>query len=167
MFLWNSLAFLIIQLMLAIWSLVPLAFLKPAEHLVHVLLKPGLENFEHYLMCVRWVQLCGSLNILWHCLSSGLEWIVNFSSPVVTAEFSKFAGILIAAHQGFPVLCYLWVSSSSCPLKRWCYLTIFILCSSLLFLFSVFPRIRLFSNELALHIQKMLKLRHNCTHLTH
>ena len=27
---------------------------------VHVLLKPGLENFEH----VRRVQLCGSLNIL-------------------------------------------------------------------------------------------------------
>ena len=30
MFLWNSLAFLIIQQMLAIWSLVPLPFLKPA-----------------------------------------------------------------------------------------------------------------------------------------
>ena len=42
---------------------------------VHVLLKPGLENFEHYFTkCVRWVQLCSSLNILWHCLSLGLEW---------------------------------------------------------------------------------------------
>ena len=30
MFFWNSLAFLIIQRMLAIWSLVPLPFLKPA-----------------------------------------------------------------------------------------------------------------------------------------
>ena len=30
MFLWNSLAFLMIQQMLAIWSLVPLPFLKPA-----------------------------------------------------------------------------------------------------------------------------------------
>ena len=30
MFSWNSLAFLIIQQMLAIWSLVPLPFLKPA-----------------------------------------------------------------------------------------------------------------------------------------
>ena len=30
MFFWNSLAFLIIQWMLAIWSLVPLPFLKPA-----------------------------------------------------------------------------------------------------------------------------------------
>ena len=37
------------------------------------------------------------LNILWHCLSLGLEWKLTFSSPVATAEFSKFAGILSAA----------------------------------------------------------------------
>ena len=42
------------------------------KFIVHVLLKPGLENFEHYY-CVRQVQLCGSLSILWHCLSLGLE----------------------------------------------------------------------------------------------
>jgi len=41
--------------------------------------------------------LCGSLSILWHCLSLGLEWKLTFSSPVATAEFSKFAGILSAA----------------------------------------------------------------------
>src|SRR5574340_44708 len=34
---------------------------------VNVLLKPGLENFEHYF------SLSGSLSILWHCLSLGLE----------------------------------------------------------------------------------------------
>ena len=39
------------------------------------------------------MQLCGSLSILWHCLSLGLEWKLTFSSPVATAEFSKFAGI--------------------------------------------------------------------------
>ena len=38
---------------LAIWHLVPLSFLNPAwtsgsSRTVHVLLKPGLENFEHY-----------------------------------------------------------------------------------------------------------------------
>ena len=37
---------------------------------VHVLLKPGLENFEHYF---THMQLCGSLSILWHCLSLALE----------------------------------------------------------------------------------------------
>ena len=65
---------------------------------VHTLLKPGLENFEHYFASVwdEW-KLCGSLSILWHCLSLGLEWKLIFSSPVATAEFSKFAGILSAA----------------------------------------------------------------------
>ena len=63
---------------------------------VHVLLKPGLENFEHY-QHVRWVQLCSSLSILWHCLSLELEWKLTFSSPVATTEFSKFVGILSAA----------------------------------------------------------------------
>ena len=42
------------------------------------------------------MQLCGSLNILWHCLSLRLEFKLTFSSPVVTAEFSKFAAILNA-----------------------------------------------------------------------
>ena len=32
---------------------------------------------------LRWVQLCGSLNILWHCLSLGLEWKLTFSSPAI------------------------------------------------------------------------------------
>jgi len=53
MFFWNSLALSMIQQMLAILSLVPLPFLKPAskniwKFTVHVLLKLGLENFEHY-----------------------------------------------------------------------------------------------------------------------
>ena len=43
------------------------------------------------------MQLCGSLSILWHSLSLGLECKLSFSSPVATAEFSKFAGILSAA----------------------------------------------------------------------
>ena len=58
---------------------------------VHVLLKLGLENFEHYFPSMS--KLCGSLNVLWHCLSLGLEWKLTFSSPMTTAEFSKFAGI--------------------------------------------------------------------------
>ena len=43
------------------------------------------------------MQLCGRLNILWHCLSLELERKLNFSSPVATAEFSKYVGILSAA----------------------------------------------------------------------
>ena len=63
---------------------------------VHVLLKPGLENFEHYFASA-WDECNCVLNILWHCLSLGLEWKLTFSSPVATAEFSIFAGILCAA----------------------------------------------------------------------
>ena len=37
------------------------------------------------------------LSILWHCLSLAWEWKLTFSSPVATAEFSKFVGILSAA----------------------------------------------------------------------
>ena len=43
------------------------------------------------------MQLCGSLSILWRCLSLGLEWKLTFSSPVATAECSKFSDILSAA----------------------------------------------------------------------
>ena len=65
---------------------------------VHVLLKPRLENFEYYFASM-WDE-CNCVvvvNILWHCLSLGLEWKLTFSSPVATAEFSKFAGMLSAA----------------------------------------------------------------------
>ena len=42
-------------------------------------------------------EIVQNLNILWHCLSLGLEWKLTFSSPVATAEFSIYAGILSAA----------------------------------------------------------------------
>ena len=40
---------------------------------------------------VRWVQLCSSLNILWHCLSLGLEWKLtymfkNFISDILNTK---------------------------------------------------------------------------------
>ena len=64
---------------------------------VHLLLKCGLENFEHYFANMRWLHLCNSLNILKHCLSLGLEWKLTFFSPVPSAKFSKFAGVLSMA----------------------------------------------------------------------
>ena len=39
------------------------------------------------------MKLCGSLNILCHCLSLGLKWKWTFPNPMATAEFSIFAGI--------------------------------------------------------------------------
>ena len=68
---------------------------------VHVLLKPGLKNFEHYFASV-WVKC--NCAIVWTCHSLGLEWKLTFSSPVATAEFSKFAGILNAALSQYRLL---------------------------------------------------------------
>ena len=65
------------------------------KYMVHIPLKPGLENFEHYFASM-WDE-CNCVVVwtfFWHCLSLGLEWKLTFSSPVATAEFSKFAGIL-------------------------------------------------------------------------
>ena len=65
---------------------------------IHVLLKPGLENFEHYFASM-WdeynctiVWIFFDIALLW-----GLDWKLTFSSPVATAEFSKFPGILSTA----------------------------------------------------------------------
>ena len=99
-FLELSCFFLMIQRMLAIWSLVPLPFLKPvwtSGSLHSRIAEAWLVEFWA-LLCqhVRWVQLCSSLSILCYCLSLGLEWKLTFSSPMTIAKFSKFAGLLSA-----------------------------------------------------------------------
>ena len=63
---------------------------------VQVLLEPDLENFEHYFTSV-WDECNCAVIWVFLGLSLGLEWKLTFSSPVATAEFSKFAGILSAA----------------------------------------------------------------------
>ena len=92
-FFWNSLAFSMVQRMLAIWSLVPLPFLYWAW-------TSGSSQFTYCwsltwrilsitLLACKMSTMCGSFSILWHCLSLWLEWKLTFSSPVATAEFSK------------------------------------------------------------------------------
>ena len=65
--------------------------------MVHVLLKPGLENFEHYLLAC---EMSAMVQKFEHSLAlpffgTGIKLI--FSSPVATAEVSNFAGILSTA----------------------------------------------------------------------
>ena len=75
--------------MLIIWSLVSLPFLKLEVH-GSCTVEAWLGEFWALLYYfVRWVQLCGSLSILWHCLSLGLEWNLTFPSSEATAEFSR------------------------------------------------------------------------------
>ena len=80
----------------AIRSLVPLPFLN--------LSWTSGSSWFIYCWSLAWrilsitLLVCEvSLNILWHCHSLGLEWKLTFSSPVASAEFSKFVGVLSAA----------------------------------------------------------------------
>ena len=59
--------------------------------MVHILLKPGLENFEHYFASV-WDEC--KCTVVWAFFSIDFLWVW---SPVATAEFPKFADILSAA----------------------------------------------------------------------
>ena len=87
MFFWNSLAFSMIQQMLAIWSLVPLSFLNPAwtsgsSRTVHIPLKPGLENFEHYFASI-WDE-CNCM-VVWTFFGIAFlwDWNENWPFPVL------------------------------------------------------------------------------------
>ena len=87
------------QRMLSNWS-VSYAFsnsnLNIWKFMVHVLLKPGLENFEHYFAS-RWDEC--NCAVVWTFFGMALLWDWNentFSSSVANAEFCKFAGILSA-----------------------------------------------------------------------
>ena len=59
------------------------------KFMVHVLLKCGLENFEHYFASM-WDEC--NCAVVWTFFGIALlEWKLTFSSPVATAEFSKFS----------------------------------------------------------------------------
>ena len=68
------------------------------KFMVHTLLKPGLENLEHYFASV-WDE-CNYV-VVWTFFGIFFLWGWNekwlFSSPAATAEFSKFADTLSAA----------------------------------------------------------------------
>ena len=65
---------------------------------VHVLLKPSLENFEHYFASM-WNEC--NCTVAWTFFGIALlwDWNENWPFPVLlaTAAFSKFGGILSAA----------------------------------------------------------------------
>ena len=66
------------------------------KFMVHILLKPVLENFEHYFTNVWDEYNCA---VLWAFFGIASLWDWNENcSLLATAKFSKFAGILSAAH---------------------------------------------------------------------
>ena len=78
------------------------AFSKSSSNIwkfsVHTLLKPSLENVEHYFGSV-WDEC--NCALVWTFFGTAFLWEWNengpLSCPVATAEFPKFAGILSAA----------------------------------------------------------------------
>ena len=79
---------------------------------VHVLLKLSLKDFEHYLASMWNECICEVVwTFLWHCPSLGLEWKLTFSSPVTTAEFSKFVVSLETISLHTKILQYHWPCS--------------------------------------------------------
>ena len=95
------LLFCMIQWMLVIWSLVPLPLLKSTwyiwKFLVHILLKPILKDFEHYIASM-WNECSCVLEWTFFSISLLWNWNENWPFPVLwpNAEFSKFASILSA-----------------------------------------------------------------------
>ena len=71
------LAFSMIQWMLAIWSLVPLPFLNSActsgSSWITRCWRLAWRILSMTFLHAKWMQWCGTLNILWHCPSLGLE----------------------------------------------------------------------------------------------
>ena len=78
-------------------SAFPKSSLNIWEFLVHVLLKPSLEHFEHYFANM-WDECNYVVVLTFFGIAFLWDWNeLTFSSPVATAEFSKFAGILSVA----------------------------------------------------------------------
>ena len=79
-FFWNSLAFPMIQWMLAIWSLVPLAFLNPAwtSGISRFTYCWSLENFEHYFASM-WDEC--NCAVVWAFFGIAFLWDWNENWP--------------------------------------------------------------------------------------
>ena len=80
-FFWNSLAFSMIQWMLAIWSLVPLPFLNPAW-ISEVLSSCTIEHFEHYFTSV-WDECNCEVVSAFFGIAFLWDWNENWPFPVL------------------------------------------------------------------------------------
>ena len=65
---------------------------------------------------MRWVQLCGRLNILWHCFSLGLEWKLTFSIQLSNGHCWVFQVCWHIEHSTFTESPFrIWKSSTEIP----------------------------------------------------
>ena len=66
------------------------------EFMVHVLLKPGLENFEHYFTSM-WDECNCAVVWAFFCIAFLWDWHGKLTFPVLWPLLAKFAGILKAS----------------------------------------------------------------------
>ena len=104
--------------MLAIWSLVRLPFLKSSLNIwkftVHILLKPGLENFEHYFASLWDEYNCA---VVWAFFGIAFlwDWNENWPFPVLCPLLS-FPNLLAYWVQHFTASSFrIWNSSTGIP----------------------------------------------------
>ena len=117
MFFWNSLVFSMIQRMLAIWCLLPLPFLKPTWTLgssrFHVVLKPGLENFEHYFTSV-WDE-CNCV-VIWAFFGIAFLWDWNETDLFQSCDHCWVFQICFQKCSTYTALYFrIWSSSTGIP----------------------------------------------------
>ena len=67
------------------------------KFLVYILLKPSLKDFEHYLASMEMSTIVRQFQHYLPLPFFGLGMKLTFPSPLATAEFFKFAGMLSAA----------------------------------------------------------------------
>ena len=79
---WDSLAFSMIQWMLAFWSLVPQISLYIWKLSVHVKLKLSLKDFEHYLAS-KWDEHSCMIVSTFFGIAFHLDWNENWPFPVL------------------------------------------------------------------------------------
>ena len=101
-------------------------FTTPWTAAYQALLSTGFSRQEYWSGChclllfhlthMRWVQLCGSLSILWHCLSLGLEWTLTFSSTanslIPSNVHNQWTGIALCVTH-FLIVFLMWLVSHS------------------------------------------------------
>ena len=124
---------------MAIWSLFLSASSKPNLYIwnvfAQVLLKPSLKDSEHKLA------------------SMWIEFILSFNSVLLPSHVQLFATPWTTGHQVSMSIINSWSFLQLMSIESVMPSNHLILCRPLLLLPSIFPSIRVFSNESALHIR--------------
>ena len=143
------------QWMLAIWSLVLLPFLNPAwtsGSSWFMLLKPGLENFEHYFASMWDECNCTVVSTFFDIVFFGIGINTCFSPVQSLSHVRLFVIPWSAACQASLSITNSWSLPKLTSIESVMPSSHLILCRPLLLLPPIPPSIRVFSNESTIHM---------------